>query len=217
MKKVFSLIGIGLILVSSILIYSFSPKHPFKDLTEGNISSVTVEYKPPLQSIEIEEFDELISMLKDVTIYTRRSSNEFLIGQFNTITITLTDGDVHKITPTGSYIEINGKRYNSDCKVNEKIDKYLNHIFFGISPYDALMLVKEKFKDDKYLDFDRYEIQNFEFKDTPHIFLYDENADIIGKKLYKITIKEKENSMLGPLVAYVDIEDEKIVGFNLRN
>ncbi|MBQ3593041.1 MAG: hypothetical protein II982_01615 [Clostridia bacterium] len=66
------------------------------------------------------------------------------------------------------------------------------------------------------INLDNPKIEEIVF-DTQHFLHYfEENTDIVGKDLYKITFNTTQDGLLGPIVFYVDKENGKVLGTDYR-
>ena len=115
---------IALIVVST----KISGKKPFRDLVVTDIVSVTVHLSPPDKTIAIPEFEELVSYLKDVVIYSEDSSYLEYAGQGVTFNIITTDGTQTDVMVCNPFLVINGVGYKTKYEPCEALSSYANQL-----------------------------------------------------------------------------------------
>ena len=90
-------------LLAAVLLWPFViGTRPFKDLTAGDIQSVTVELYPPDAQFTLtpEEVERLVPLLNDVVVYEKDDRYREYSGQLCLFTLTLADGTQ---TTVGAY------------------------------------------------------------------------------------------------------------------
>lgn len=65
-------------------------------------------------------------------------------------------------------------------------------------------------------NFDNPKVEEVIFKTKPSIYLFDENTNVVGKGLYKITFNTEQDGLLGPIVFYVDKLNGDLIGADFR-
>ncbi len=128
MKKVISLV---LVL---IFMFSFSgcgqqSEKPYKDLVASDVASATVTLSPPNKTVQIDDIEKLVSLLRDVVIYEEDNSYGEYYGQGVLFTLTMTDGSTQEARPFGDFFVINGTGYKTKYKPSENLNNYANELF----------------------------------------------------------------------------------------
>ena len=139
MKKLtawfFALTGIlGLVSCSS------AGTKPYQDLATTDISSATVLLQPPDKTLQVEELDRLIALLRDVVIYEEDNSYTEYAGQSVTIQLTMSDGTHTDITAFYSFLIIDGKGYRTEYDPCEALNRYANEL---LDSGDAVVVLEE--------------------------------------------------------------------------
>ena len=87
-----------------------------------------------------------------------------------------------------------------------------------ITRQEAIEIAKSKL-DKKAVEtitnFENPVVEEVIFDTNPSIYLFEENANIIGKPLYKITFNTTQDGLLGPIVFYVD-KNGNLIGADYR-
>lgn len=119
-KKIKWPVFFGVILLLSAVIgwrvFSLaSGSKPFKDLTVGEISSVTVEVLPPDKSAELgqEDIERLVNNLRAVTTYRKDDSYREYSGQAVVFTIHKTDDGTLVVMAYNPFLIIDGTGYRT--------------------------------------------------------------------------------------------------------
>lgn len=132
MKKNKSIIIVGACIVAIIVFIVISTKiagkKPFRDLVETDIVSVTVNLSPPDKTIAISEFEELVSYLNDVVIYSEDNSYTEYAGQGVTFTIIMTDSTQTDVTAYNPFLLIDGVVYKTKYEPCNALNTYANKL-----------------------------------------------------------------------------------------
>lgn len=139
MKKLtawfFALTGIlGLVSCSS------AGTKPYQDLATTDISSATVLLQPPDKTLQVEELDRLIALLRDVVIYEEDNSYTEYAGQAVTIQLTMSDGTQTSITEYNPFLIIDGIGYRTEYEPCEELNRYANEL---LDSGDAVVVLEE--------------------------------------------------------------------------
>lgn len=125
MKKLLAFV-LALACMSEFVGCSAAGKKPYKDLTSEEISSATVHLVPPDITIQVEDINELVELLKDVVIYDKDDSYTKYGGQGVTFTLTMADGSQTEIMAYGSFLVIDGVGYRTEYEPCEALSGYAN-------------------------------------------------------------------------------------------
>ena len=103
---------------------------PFRDLTEEEIQTVTVELYPPDVKAELDaaQIEELISVLQEVVIYNRDDSYNLYAGQAVVYTVTKTDGTVIEISAYNPFLIIDRVGYRTEYEPCQELNGLGNRI-----------------------------------------------------------------------------------------
>ena len=134
-RMVFALTGIlGLVSCSS------AGTKPYQDLATTDISSATVLLQPPDKTLQVEEPDRLIALLRDVVIYEEDNSYTEYAGQAVTIQLTMSDGTQTSITEYNPFLIIDGIGYRTEYEPCEELNRYANEL---LDSGDAVVVLEE--------------------------------------------------------------------------
>lgn len=89
----------------------------------------------------------------------------------------------------------------------------------SISPKEATEIVRAtlgKYDLETITNLDNPKIEEVIFDTPPQIAYFDNETDITGKTIYKITYNTTVDGLLGPVVTYVDKTSGKIIGADFR-
>ncbi len=102
---------------------------PFKDLTESDITSVSLELIPPGKTLDLTsaQTTDLVTRLQSIVIYNKEPL-EPLAGQAVIFTITNTDGTTVIIEPMGGFMQIDGVRYKTKYEPSENLNRFANEL-----------------------------------------------------------------------------------------
>ena len=132
MKKNKFLVIAGICIVAVIGFAAISTKmtgkRPFKHLVETDITSATVNLSPPDKTIVIPEFEELVSYLNDVVIYSKDNSYTEYVGQGVTFNIIMVDGAQIDVMAYNPFLVINGVGYKTKYAPCEALNAYANKL-----------------------------------------------------------------------------------------
>ena len=128
MKKIISMVLVFILMFSSAGCGEQSKK-PYKDLVASDVASATVTLSPPNKTIQIDNIEKLVSLLRDIVIYEEDNSYSEYYGQSVSFTLTMTDGSEEKARPFGGFFVINGTGYKTKYKPSEKLSNYANELF----------------------------------------------------------------------------------------
>ncbi len=151
MKKVISLVLV-LLFVFSFSGCSEQSKTPYKDLRASNVASATVTLSPPNKTIQIDDIEKLVSLLRDIVIYEEDNSYGEYYGQGVLFTLTMTDGSTQEARPFGDFFVINGTGYKTKYKPSENLNNYANELFseaVDIKDYEKTISYAGWSEDDK--------------------------------------------------------------------
>lgn len=101
---------------------------PFKDLTSAKISSATIHLVPPDKTIQVEDINEVVELLRDVVIYNKDNSYTEYDGQGVTFTLTMTDGTQTDIMAHNPFLVIDGIGYKTKYEPCEALSSYANEL-----------------------------------------------------------------------------------------
>lgn len=87
-----------------------------------------------------------------------------------------------------------------------------------LTPEEAIVIAKKRLDPNLLMitNFDNPKIEEVVFKTRPSIYLYNENTNIIGRELYKITFNTEQDGLLGPIVEYIDKYSGELIGGDYR-
>ena len=132
MKKTLLLtsIVVAVLTCGVFIIKSLVGAKPFKDLSENDISSATVELYPPDVNIDLSdnEIKELVPILQTVVIYNQNDSYSEYDGQAVIYSLTKTDGTQETIQAYNPFVVVNGVGYKTKYEPCEKLNAFGNHI-----------------------------------------------------------------------------------------
>ena len=99
-------------------------KNPYKDLSAEDISSATVELRPPHVTVDLseEEIQELVAVLQTVETYEKDNSYSDYAGQGVIYTLTKTDGSTEKIMAYNPFLVINDVGYKTKYEPCEELN-----------------------------------------------------------------------------------------------
>lgn len=127
MKKIISLFLTFLIILSFAGCAQNGEK-PYKDLTASDIASATVQLSPPNKTIQVDDIEKLVSILRDIVIYEEDNSYGEYMGQGVLFTLTLTDGTTQEVLAYNPFFVINGTGYKTKYEPCEKLNNYANEL-----------------------------------------------------------------------------------------
>lgn len=151
MKKVISLVLV-LIFIFSFSGCSEQSEKPYKDLVASDVASATVTLSPPNKTVQIDDIEKLVSLLRDVVIYEEDNSYGEYYGQGVLFTLTMTDGSTQEARPFGDFFVINGTGYKTKYKPSENLNNYANELFseaVDIKDYEKTISYAGWSEDDK--------------------------------------------------------------------
>lgn len=104
-------------------------KKPFDDLKSSNIAAATVRILPPDITIQIENTDELVRLLRKIAV-TELSApdNSTLSGQNVIFDLYLSDGSHKEIQIYYPYVVIDGINYMAKSRPCEALNRYANEL-----------------------------------------------------------------------------------------
>ena len=88
-----------------------------------------------------------------------------------------------------------------------------------ISQQKAIEVVKEKLDSksiETIINLDNPKIKEIVFDTQPSMYYLEDETDIIGKELYKVTFNTTMDGLLGPMVLYVDKLTGTLIGVEYR-
>lgn len=94
-----------------------------------------------------------------------------------------------------------------------------NESFTGITKEQAKANARAKLSQQEIetiTNLDNPKIEEIVFEGNLPIYLFDENTDIAGKDLYKITYNTEQDGLLGPIIFYADRISGNVVGCDFR-
>lgn len=129
-NKPLMIIGVCIIAIIALIVISTKilGKKPFRDLIETDIVSAAVCITPPDKTIIISEFEELVSYLNDVVIYSKDNSYTEYDGQGVTFTITMTDGTQTDVMAYNPFLIIDGVGYKTKYEPCNALSSYANRL-----------------------------------------------------------------------------------------
>ena len=101
---------------------------PYQDLTAEEILSATVQLQPPDKTLQVEELDRLVELLRDVVIYEEDDSYTEYGGQAVTVQLTMRDGTQTRITEYSPFLIIDGTGYRTEYEPCEALNRYANEL-----------------------------------------------------------------------------------------
>ncbi len=125
---------------------------PYKDLLASNIASATVTLSPPNKTVQIDDIEKLVSLLRDIVICEEDNSYGEYNGQSVLFTLTMTDGRKEQARPFGDFFVINGTSYKTKYKHSEKLSNYANELLnksVDIKDYEKTISYAGWSEDDK--------------------------------------------------------------------
>ncbi len=125
MKKIISVVLV-LIFVFSLVGCSEKNEKPYKDLVASDVASATVTFSPPNKTVQIDDIEKLVSLLRDIVIYEKDNSYSEYNGQSVIFTLTMTDGRKEQARPFGDFFVINGTGYKTKYKPCEELANFAN-------------------------------------------------------------------------------------------
>ena len=130
-KKILLMAIVAIVLICGIFaIKSFVGAKPFKNLSENNISSATVELYPPNIKMDLsdEEIKDLVAVLQTVIIYNQDNSYSRYDGQAVIFTLTKTDGTQETMQAYNPFVVINGVGYRTKYEPCQELNALGNAI-----------------------------------------------------------------------------------------
>lgn len=129
-KRVWIITSACILILGAVIIAAVSVggKKPYKDLDAAEVVSATVRLTPPDKTIEIEDIQELVEYLNDVTIYQEDNSYTEYDGQGVTFTLTLSDGTQTEIMACNPFLVIDGVGYQTKYDPCEALNGYANRL-----------------------------------------------------------------------------------------
>ena len=100
-----------------------------------------------------------------------------------------------------------GKKYSPPLEAQE------------ISPQAAIEIAKNELNEksiETIINYDNPNIEEIVADTNLSICCFEENVDIVGKELYKISFNTIHDGLLGPIVFYVDKMGGKLIGAEFR-
>ena len=111
------------------------------------------------------------------------------------------------------------RKGNKQAKLSDKDIKELEKIILKnkklLTVDEMLKLLPEDSKK-TITNLDNPKTEEVIFESAPPIYLYDENTDVVGKKLDKITYNTEFDALLGPITFYVDKSTGIVIGSDYR-
>ncbi|AHF06020.1 hypothetical protein [Desulfitobacterium metallireducens] len=114
MKK--KVIIVVVIILAILILGNGFGKRPFKDLTRDNIVNVSLSVTPPGKTIEIQDefkIQSLVDTLNSVVIYKEDDTGREGDRQSVQFTLSINDGSIVKVEPSGTFMFINDKCYKT--------------------------------------------------------------------------------------------------------
>ena len=100
---------------------------PFKNLKSSDIETATVRLLPPGTTIQIDETDKLVRLLRKVVMAERSAPDtDTLSGQLVIYELDLSDGSHKEIQVYYPYIVIDGISYKAEYRPCEALNSYAN-------------------------------------------------------------------------------------------
>ena len=131
MKKKRIVFAICLLVIIGAIIILTAGKKPFKDLTQADIVSATVRMGPPDKTVQIEDTEELVKLLKNVVVYNKDNSYTEYSGDGCIFTLSLSDGTHKEITAYYPFLVIDGTGYKTKHEPCEALRRYANELSNG--------------------------------------------------------------------------------------
>ena len=133
MKKKIVIIGSCLLVIAIAIVISIltAGKKPFKDLTQADIVSATVRLGPPDKTVQIEDTEELVKLLKDVVVYNKDNSYTEYSGDGCIFTLSLSDGSQKEIVVYYPFLVIDETGYKTKYEPCKVLMRYANELSNG--------------------------------------------------------------------------------------
>lgn len=133
MKKKRIILSTIILVVILFLIFKPWGNKPFKDLSVGKITDVSVELLPPDESFDLsnDEIIELTDILNSVVVYNKDSSHDQYAGQAVIYTITKMDGTTLTVNAYNPFLIIDGVGYKTKYEPCEELNALGNRIKNG--------------------------------------------------------------------------------------
>lgn len=131
MKKRLRIAIVCIVLLSGIAALAFlltMGKKPYKNLTADQIVSARVLLAPPDKTVEIKDLQELVTYLKDVTVYHEDHSYTEYSGQGVTFTLTMKDNTQTTIMTYNPFVVIDGVGYQTKYEPCAALSSYANRL-----------------------------------------------------------------------------------------
>ena len=128
-RSIIITISVAAICLCTVL-FLFTGRRPFKDLTSADIDSAQIHLIPPDQTITVTDTDKLVSYLNELVIYHRDDSYREYEGQAVIVTLETTDGKQIKVVENNLFIIINGVRYKTKYEPCEELSNYANSLLY---------------------------------------------------------------------------------------
>lgn len=129
MKKRWLILINFIIAVMIMITFSiFAGKRPYKDFQTSDIVCASVHLTPPDKTVEINDIEELVTILKDIVIYGEDNSYTEYAGQATSFTLVMKNGSTEKITAYNPFIIINGTGYKAKYEPCERLNNYANKL-----------------------------------------------------------------------------------------
>ena len=151
MKRIISMV-LALIFAFSLVACSEKNEKPYKDLVASDVVSATVTFSPPNKTVQIDDIEKLVSLLRDIVIYEKDNSYSEYNGQSVLFTLTMTDGRKEQARPFGDFFVINGTGYKTQYKHSEKLSNYANELLdkaVNVKDYEKTVSYSGWSEDDK--------------------------------------------------------------------
>ena len=128
-RSIIITISVAAICLCTVL-FLFTGRRPFKDLTSADIDSAQIHLIPPDQTITVTDTDKLVSYLNELVIYHRDDSYREYEGQAVIVTLETTDGKQIKVVENNLFIIINGVGYKTKYEPCEELSNYANSLLY---------------------------------------------------------------------------------------
>ena len=128
-RSIIITISVAAICLCTVL-FLFTGRRPFKDLTSADIASAQIHLIPPDQTITVTDTDKLVSYLNELVIYHRDDSYREYEGQAVIVTLETTDGKQIKVVENNLFIIINGVGYKTKYEPCEELSNYANSLLY---------------------------------------------------------------------------------------
>ena len=125
---------IALLVLSCLLFNACGKKSLESKISDLNhVKSISVTMRPPESTIELseEQIDEVVNILKKVTIGQKDDSYRELNGQWVEYDITYKDGSSISVASFNPYIVIDGVGYETAYEACEELNSYANSLLEG--------------------------------------------------------------------------------------